>query len=100
MKNRGSHEIIADMLAVASNQTASRSTIMYRSFISHAQLKEYLLFLLEKGLIVEYQKEEKRKGGEDRTFYRITEKGLHLLQLYNKMNDLIDLKSNKNRKLI
>jgi predicted transcriptional regulator len=92
MKNRGSHEIIADMLAVASNQTASRSTIMYRSFLSHAQLKEYLLFLLEKGLIVEYQKEEKRKGGEDRTFYKITEKGLHLLRLYNQMNDLIDLK--------
>ena len=92
MKNRGSHEIIADMLSVASNETASRSTIMYRSFLSHAQLKEYLLFLLERGLIIEYQKMEKRKGGEDRTFYKITEKGLHLLQLYNQMSDLIDLK--------
>lgn len=58
MKYRSRLEIIASMLQVASRGDASRTTIMYKSFISHAQLKEFLSFLLQKGLVLEYHKDE------------------------------------------
>ena len=50
---RERHEIIAGMLRTISNsgtEGASKTPIMYKSFLSYAQLKEYLLFLVEKGL--------------------------------------------------
>jgi predicted transcriptional regulator len=92
MKYRSRLEIIASMLEVAASGDASRTAIMYKSFISHAQLKEFLSFLLQKGIIIEYRKE--RKGNrEERTLYKTTEKGLHLLHLYNEMNNLLGLKN-------
>jgi predicted transcriptional regulator len=33
---------------------SNKTTIMYKSFLSHAQLKEYLSFLAEKGLVEEF----------------------------------------------
>jgi len=49
------------MLEVASNskEDASRTTIMYKSFLSYMQLKEYLALLLENGLIEEYHRDGK-----------------------------------------
>lgn len=90
MKYRSRLEIIASMLQVASSGDASRTTIMYKSFISHAQLKEFLSFLLRKDLIVEYHKGEGKSHREERTsLYKTTEKGIYLLHLYNEMNDLL-----------
>jgi predicted transcriptional regulator len=53
---------------------------MYKSFLSYAQLKEYLTMLLENELL-EYE--------ETLQNFRTTEKGLQLLQLYNKIDSLI-----------
>jgi predicted transcriptional regulator len=92
MKYRSRLEIIASMLQVASSGDASRTTIMYKSFISHAQLKEFLSFLLHKDLIVEYHKGEGKSHREERTsLYKTTEKGIYLMHLYNEMNDLLEL---------
>jgi len=92
MKNRSRHEIIATMLGeVAANTTrgASRTTIMYRSFLSHAQLKQFVSLLLERGLIEQHQKEDTGEKENERTSYNITHKGLQLLQTYNKINNMI-----------
>jgi predicted transcriptional regulator len=52
---------------------------MYKSFVSFAQLKEYLMVLLENDLI-EYEEGEKT--------YRTTPKGMRLLQIFNNMEEL------------
>lgn len=84
------------MLQVASRGDASRTTIMYKSFISHAQLKEFLSFLLQKGLVLEYHKDEaKAHRGEKTLQYRTTEKGQYLLRLYNEMNELLGLQKDE-----
>lgn len=96
MKYRSRLEIIASMLQVASRGDASRTTIMYKSFISHAQLKEFLSFLLQKGLVLEYHKDEaKAHRGEKTLQYRTTEKGQYLLRLYNEMNELLGLQKDE-----
>jgi|SoiMetStandDraft_2_1073263.scaffolds.fasta_scaffold175431_2 predicted transcriptional regulator len=96
MKYRSRLEIIASMLQVASRGDASRTTIMYKSFISHAQLKEFLSFLLQKGLVLEYHKDEARSHRGEKTLqYKTTEKGLHLLHLYNEMNELLGLQKDE-----
>jgi predicted transcriptional regulator len=53
---------------------------MFDTYLSFYVTKEYLLFLLEKGLI-EYQTGE-------RTF-KTTEKGIHFLNIHNNSRQLI-----------
>lgn len=64
----------------AANGGAAKTKIMYRAFLSYAQLKEYLAVLLENGL-VEYSQGEQ--------IYRITKKGMRFVQLYNQVGELI-----------
>ena len=72
------------MLEVAnSEEDTSRTTIMYKSFLSYTQLKEYLALLLEKGLVEEYYRGDKQKKG----FFRLTDKGMHFLFLFNEINN-------------
>ena len=66
------------MILEAANGGATKTKIMYKAFLSFAQLREYLSMLSEKGLI-EYQDGTQR--------YRTTEKGIRLLHIYNQMND-------------
>jgi predicted transcriptional regulator len=86
MKHRTQEEIAALILeAVAnSNSGTTQTRIMYEAYLSYAQLKRFLSSLLERGLI-EYQKEDQ--------LYTITEKGIHLLQVYNQ---LIQLQTSNN----
>ena len=86
MKHRTQEEITALILEViANNRNATTQTIiMYKAYLTFAQLKRFLSSLLEKG-IIEYQKEDQ--------LYTITEKGIHLLQVYNQ---LIQLQTSKN----
>ena len=68
---RGRHEIIAEILS-AINKSGSegvfRTSIMYKSFLSHAQLKEYFLFLVENDLIEEIHQRD--KIGNEKSVYR------------------------------
>ena len=77
MKYRSRSDIIG-LILEAANGGATKTKIMYKAFLSFAQLREYLSMLGEKGLI-EYE--------EGLQKYRTTEKGIRLLQIYNQMND-------------
>jgi predicted transcriptional regulator len=80
LKHRTKEEIAALILeAVANTNRATQTIIMYKAYLSYIQSKLFLSSLLEKGLI-EYQKEDR--------LYTITEKGMHLLQVYNQLNQL------------
>ena len=90
---RGRHEIIEQMLRTISNKNSegvSRTSIMYKSFLSHGQLKEYLSYLLENGLPVEFP-QQVRKRGKEKIMYKITPKGLRLMQIYDEMRNMVSL---------
>ena len=80
MKYRSRTEITV-LILEAANGGATKTKIMYKSFLSYAQLKEYFTMLIENGLI-EY--EEKILN-----MYRTTEKGLRLLKIYNQIEEII-----------
>jgi predicted transcriptional regulator len=53
---RGRYLIIANMLSTineSGSDGANKTSIMYKSFLSYVQLKEYLSFMIEKGLVEE-----------------------------------------------
>jgi predicted transcriptional regulator len=85
MKYR-SRSDIAEMILEAANGGATKTKIMYKAFLSYAQLKEYLAVLIENGLI-EYE--------VGRQLYRTTEKGIRLLRVYNQVGELVVLNGNK-----
>jgi predicted transcriptional regulator len=90
---RGRHQIIAKMLNIINESDAkgaNKTSIMYKSFLSYAQLKEYLSLLLEKGLIDEFPQQTEASGNE-KFLYKITEKGLRLLQISLEIESLIGL---------
>ena len=78
MKYRSRTELVSSILEAA-NDGATKTKIMYKAFLSYAQLKEYLLMLEANGL-VKYQ-------AESQTF-RTTEKGMKFLILNTKMDQL------------
>ena len=82
MKYRSRTEIVGLILEAANGGGATKTKIMYKAFLSFAQLREYLTMLQDNGLI-EYE------GGKQT--YRTTEKGMRLLQIYNKMYELAPL---------
>lgn len=83
MKYRSRTEIV-EMILQATRSGATKTKIMYRAYLSYTQVKEYLSFLLENDLI---------KYEEGSQIYRITEKGLHFLQVYGEISDLVTPKS-------
>jgi predicted transcriptional regulator len=81
LKYRNRTEIIPLVLEAA-NGGANKTKIMYSTFLSYAQLKEYLSILIENGLVI-YEDATKR--------FRTTEKGIRMLQTYNYINEEFDL---------
>jgi predicted transcriptional regulator len=62
---RERHEIIAHILSTINDrgtEGASRTMIMYNFFLSYAKLKEYLSFLIERGLVDEFPQQFERSG--------------------------------------
>ena len=93
MKHRSRSEIIATILEAANGGGATKTTIMYKAAISYDYMKQSLLSLAEEGLI-EYE--------QGRMTYRTTVKGMHLLQLYNNVNEMVQpsvIKIEKNNDL-
>jgi predicted transcriptional regulator len=81
---RGRQQIIAKMLSIinaSDAKGATRTSIMYKSFLSYAQLKEYLSFLVEKDLIDEFPKQTKSGSGHEKFVYKITRRGHRLMQI-------------------
>ena len=63
---------------------ATKTKLMYKAFLSFGQLKEYLSMLLENGLI-------EREGTQ---LFKTTEKGIHVLQVYNQFGELMSINKN------
>jgi predicted transcriptional regulator len=80
MKYRSRTDIVGLILEAANGGRATKTRIMYKAFLSYAQLKEYLGMLLENGLL-EYERETQS--------FRTTEKGLHILQMYNQFDEML-----------
>jgi predicted transcriptional regulator len=79
--NRSRDDIISDILEVASGGgIATKMGIMYKTFLSHAQMKNYLTYLTQHDLI-EYD-----VGAQ---IYKATEKGLRFLDTYGQIDDMI-----------
>ncbi len=70
------------MILQASTAGATKTRIMYSAYLSYAQVKEYLSFLIERNLIV-YE--------EGTQLYKLTERGLQLLRAYEGISDMITL---------
>ena len=80
-QQRSKSEKVSDILRSIRNCTGARiSHIMYETCIPHNQLKEYLAMMIQSELIV-YIKEEKT--------FKITEYGMHVLELYDEMDRLL-----------
>ena len=81
MKYRSRTDIVG-LILEAANGGATKTKIMYKAFLSYAQLKEYLTVLLEKD-VLEYEDEIQ--------LFRTTEKGLRLLQMYNQFDEIMSI---------
>jgi predicted transcriptional regulator len=54
---------------------------MYKSYLSYAQLKEYLKFLTDSELLEHIP---------ERSTYRTTAKGMKVIETYGQMNELVN----------
>jgi predicted transcriptional regulator len=81
MKYRSRTDIVG-LILEAANVGATKTKIMYKAFLSYAQLKEYLTVLLQNDLL-EYE--------EGKQNFRTTEKGLRLLQMYNQFDEMMSI---------
>ncbi|MDP9489709.1 MAG: winged helix-turn-helix domain-containing protein, partial [Thermoproteota archaeon] len=78
-KYRSRTEIVS-MILEAANGGATKTKIMYKAFLSYAQLKEYLSVLIENNLL------EYLEGVQT---YKTTEKGFNLLKMHNEIGELL-----------
>jgi predicted transcriptional regulator len=79
MKYRDRNEITAQILESANGNRVRLTKIMFDGYLSHTVTKEYLVLLIEQGLI-EYL------DGE-RTF-KTTEKGMKFLRIHDRVEKL------------
>ena len=83
IKYRSRDEILRSILEYAAKtEEISKTRIMYNSFLSYLQLNQYLNYLLKNELL-------HHNIGSNR--YKITEKGLKLLSLYAKMEEMVKI---------
>lgn len=75
VKYRSRTDITYQILEAANGGT-TKTKIMYRAFLSYAQLKEYLRVLVENGLLEHDKKSE---------LFKTTEKGLRFNRLFNQL---------------
>jgi predicted transcriptional regulator len=82
MVYRSRDEIVSQILGSASSSTGiTKTRIMYKVYLSHTQLKEYLTHLIDNDLL--YYDTIMRK-------FKTTEKGLKFLQAYNQIDLLLE----------
>jgi predicted transcriptional regulator len=87
MKYRSRTEIVA-MILEAANGEATKTKIMYKAFLSYAQLKEYLSVLIGNNLL------DYLEGSQT---YKTTEKGLNFLKMNNEIEELLQTSVNQER---
>ena len=89
MQNRSKPEITAMMLESA-RTGATKTKMMYNSYLSHTQVQEYVKFLQKSNLL---------KYENDTELYRPTEKGLKFLDLLNVLGKIVPLSNSENYKM-
>jgi predicted transcriptional regulator len=87
MKYRSRTEIVA-MILDAANGGATKTKIMYKAFLSYAQLKEYLSVLIGNNLL------DYLEGSQT---YKTTEKGLNFLKMNDEIEELLQTSVNQER---
>ncbi len=68
------------MILEAANGGATKTKIMYKAFLSYAQLREYLSVMIENNLL-EYM--------EGTQTYKTTAKGLNVLKMQSEIGELL-----------
>jgi predicted transcriptional regulator len=87
MKNRSRTELASNILEAA-NGGATKTKIMYRAFLSYAQLKEYLAMLTQNGLLAHDVEGER---------YRTTTNGIKFLESSRQLGGLLTSVAPKNK---
>ncbi len=87
MKNRSRTELASNILEAA-NGGATKTKIMYRAFLSYAQLKEYLAMLTRNGLLAHDVEGER---------YRTTSNGIKFLESSRQLGGLLTPVAPKNK---
>jgi predicted transcriptional regulator len=82
MRYRSRTEIISQILETANGGRATKTKILYKAFLSHAQLKDYLTILTDSDLL---------RYDLDRQTFKTTEKGLRFLEIYKRIDDVVKL---------
>ena len=85
MKRRSSLEMdISILQALSGSKFLKLAHIMHKSNLNATTLKEKLIVLEAKSLVESHKvhKEHLKKPGKERMFYRLTVKGLEVLQSY------------------
>jgi predicted transcriptional regulator len=78
---RSRTEIISQILEAANGgEGITKTKLMYEAFLSHDQLQEYLMLLIEDDLL---------SYDSTMSTFKTTEKGLTLLQSYNKIDQIL-----------
>ncbi len=85
MKYRSRTDIIA-MILQAATRGATKTRIMYSAYLSYAQVKEYLSFLLERDLI---------RYEEGSGLYKLSVRGMKVLEAYEGISEMIALDGQK-----
>jgi len=83
MKYRSRTDIVT-MVLESARAGATKTRIMYKAYLSHAQVNEYLKFLQEHGLLI---------YAEGKQVYMMTERGFKFLTASNELNELMIPKS-------
>jgi predicted transcriptional regulator len=79
-RHRSRSEIICSALEVTNGNKVRRTEIQYKIYLSYNLLTEYTLQLLQAELI-EYMERERE--------FKTTPKGMEVLQMYNRMGQLL-----------
>ena len=82
MKYRSKFEIASVILNVALSGNATKTRLMYGSFLSFAQINDYLKFLVANALV---------SKDKDESTYTLTGKGMQFLRMYEELAKLIPL---------
>jgi predicted transcriptional regulator len=81
MRYRSRTELASNILEAA-NGGATKTRIMYKAFLSYAQLKEYLAMLADNGLLVR---------DIEGDLYRTTNKGIRFLETSRQLGGLLEI---------
>jgi predicted transcriptional regulator len=79
MRYRSRTEITA-MILDAVTAGATKTKIMYKAYLSYTQLKEYLSYLMENGML---------RYEEGTQLYRITDKGRKFINVYMEIDEMV-----------